>query len=172
VLETAVSKAKVKCTADTGFGEITGGQTGMMQMLFSGCSLKSISCHTPGVVPGDIATALLSMKVGYINKANKEVGIDLATATGAPFMEFVCGTTLRGIVTGSVIGIVTPVNKAVSSPKTFKLTFAQKKGIQAIPNLEGGLPDVLETILTGPTELSGLKSTDQITIAGTVELKA
>jgi hypothetical protein len=171
LLETT-AKAKLVCTADTNAGEITGPQTGTVTIAFTGCALKKVPCNTPGSSSGEIVTSLLSLTVGYINKAKKEVGIDLASASGAAFATFGCGPTLRGVVIGSVIGRITPINKKVIPSAFFTLRFMQASGIQKVTNLEGGPPDVLETSFGGPFLQSGLSSTDHIFFSGPVLLSA
>jgi len=160
------------CTADTNFGEITGPQTGSMTIIFTGCKLKKVLCNTPGLAPGVIATNALNMTVYYINKAKKEVGIDLVEATGAPFLTFICGAATRAVVIGSVIGRITPINKPVVPSKTFTLRFAQALGVQKVTNLEGGPIDVLEATFGGPFEGAGLASTDRILFGEPVVLIA
>lgn len=171
VLET-VGGIAVKCTADTNFGEITGPQTGFVTIIFTGCKLGKVPCNTPGAAPGVIATATLSMKVNYINKAKKEVGIDLVEAAGAPFLSYGCGPVLRGVVIGSVIGRITPINKLVTPSETFILKFAQAIGVQKPLKLEGAPIDVLETSFGGPFEQTGLSSTDLILFGEPVTLIA
>ena len=134
--------------------------------------MKKVPCNTPGVVPGTIVTSVLAMTVGYINKAKKEVGIDLSEPAGAPILNFICGTTIKATVVGSVIGMITPVNKPVIPAKTFTLKFVQAAGVQAIANLEGSPIDVLETSFGGPFEGTGLKSTDKILFGEPVVLAA
>jgi hypothetical protein len=171
LLET-VGKAKLVCGADTNLGEITGPQTGVVKIKFTKCAVKSIPCNTPGLPAGEIATTILAIKLGYINKAKKEVGMDLLSATGAPVMEFMCGSALRGLVIGSVIGRVTPINKPVVPPKTFLLKFTQALGVQKPVKLEGQPKDVLETSFGGPFEESGLASTDSLLFGEPVVLAA
>jgi hypothetical protein len=171
LLETT-AKVKLVCPADTNAGEITGPQTGSVTIAFTDCALKKVPCNTPGRPSGEIVTSLLSLNLGYINKAKKEVGIDLASAAGAIFAEFGCGPTLRGAVLGSVIGRITPVNKKVIPAAFFTLRFTQASGIQKIINLEGGPPDVLETSYGGPFLQSGLTSTDRIFFSEPVLLSA
>ncbi|MFI4984350.1 MAG: hypothetical protein ACHQAV_00010 [Solirubrobacterales bacterium] len=171
LLETT-AKVKLVCTADTNAGEITGSQTGSVTIAFTGCALKKVPCNTPGRPSGTIVTSLLSLSLGYINKAKKEVGIDLASAAGGVFAEFGCGSALRGVVLGSVIGRITPVNKKVIPAAFFTLRFTQAIGIQKIINLEGGPPDVLETSFGGPSLQSGLSSTDRIFFSEPVLISA
>jgi hypothetical protein len=171
LLETVGGK-KTKCSADSAFGELTGPQSGVMTIVFAGCKLNKVPCNTPGLTPGSIATNLLSMKIYYINKAKKVVGIDLVEAAGLPFLEYGCGTAVFATVQGSVVGKIKPRNKLVTPSETFKLVFKQSLGIQEISNLEGGPIDILETSFGGPFETTGLKSTDQILFSEPVMLIA
>ena len=171
LLETVGGK-KVKCSADTDSGEITGPKTGSVQITFTGCKLKTIPCNTPGVVLGTIITPVLSMTINYINKAKKEVGVDLMEPAGGPILDFICGTATRAVVVGSVIGKITPINKLVIPAETFTLKFTQSLGVQKVTNLEGGPVDVLETSFGGPFEGTGLASTDKILFGEPVKLTA
>lgn len=171
LLET-VGGSKTKCNADSAFGEITGPQNGSMTITFIGCKLNKVPCNTPGATPGTIATNALSMKINYINKANKEVGVDLVEGSGAPFIEYGCGSAMFARVLGSVIGRIRPINKLVTPSETFKLHFGQSLGVQKIPNLEGAPIDVLETSFGGPFEATGLRSTDLILFGEPVKLIA
>ena len=77
------------------------------------------------------------------------------------------------MVTGSVIEKITPVNKLVKPPAGFNLKFTQAKGKQKPPKFELGPVDVLETSINGgPIEESGLMSTDLLTFAAPLEIKA
>jgi hypothetical protein len=171
LLET-VAKAKLVCKTDTNAGEVTGPVTGTIKITFSGCSLKKVPCNTVGFPAGVITTAPLAFIVGYINEAKKEVGMDLSSPTGKPLMEFVCGAGTRGLVIGSVIGRITPINVKVKPGKVFTLHFTQAKGVQKPVKLEGGPVDVLETSFGGPFVESGLMSTDKVKFGEVVELKA
>ncbi len=172
-LET-VSKVKVKCKADTNKGEITGPNSVSVVVSFTGCEAKGgIMCNSPNGVAGEIVTTTLSGTLGYlVNPEIKEVGLDLSSPAGAVLAEFTCGAALRAIVTGSVIGQITPVNKLLLPPKHFMLKFKQKKGKQAITHLFGGPIDVLMTSFGGPFEESGLNSSDNVSFAAPVEIKA
>jgi len=170
-LET-VSGIQTKCASDTALGEITGAQNGAITITFSGCKLKKVSCNTPGATPGTIATNSLSMKMYYVNKAKKTVGIDLEEPSGAPFLEYGCGSATFVRVVGSVIGRIKPVNKLVTPSETFVLRFVENLGIQKIANLEGGPVDVLESSFGGPFEGTGLESTDFLLFGEPVTLIA
>jgi hypothetical protein len=167
-----VGGTKVTCKGGTDSGEVTGPQTGFMTMIFTGCSSTKVPCNSPGSASGVIATSALSMQIGYIAKATKKVGADLVPATGGLFMSYGCGTALQARVTGSVIGLLVPVNKPVTPSKVFYLHFVQSLGVQKVTKLEGAPIDVLETSFGGPFEGTGLKSTDKILFGETVTLIA
>src|ERR1700694_3391706 len=139
-----VGGVKLQCKAGTDTGEIVGPQNGSMKMVFTGCQLKKVPCNTPGAAAGVIATNLLTMKINYISKPKKQVGVDLLEPGGGPFMTYGCGPTLRGVVVGSVIGRIGPINKLVTPSATFPLSFMQTAGIQKVTKLEGQPPDILE----------------------------
>jgi len=171
-LET-VSKIKVTCKADTNHGELTGPKSLIITVTFTGCESKLILCNSPNGLPGEIITPVLSGTIGYlVNPEVKEVGVDLFSPTGAPVAEFLCGAALRAVVSGSVIGKITPVNKLLVPPKHFTLTFKQKKGKQAITHLFAEPMDVLMASFGGPPEEAGLASTDQLSFVAPVEVKA
>jgi hypothetical protein len=170
LLET-VSGKKTKCAADTNTGKITGPQSGEIQITFTGCKLGSAACNTPAAAPGTIITSMLSMRIGYINKAKKEVGADLVEPTSG-FLAYGCGPLLFVKVTGSVIGRITPVNKLVTPSAVFKLKFQQAVGVQKVPSLEASPVDILESSFGGPPEVTGLASTDAILFGEPVKLLA
>jgi len=167
-----VGANKTKCSADTNSGAITGPQSGEIKIVFTGCKLGKTPCNTLGVPPGTIATSLLSMRIGYINKAKKEVGADLVEPAGLPILEYGCGSSVFVHVVGSVIGRITPINKLVTPSGVFKLKFAQALGVQKIPSLEASPVDILESSFGGPFEVTGLASTDAILFGEPVTLLA
>lgn len=162
VLET-VKKATIRCTADTGSGEVTGPKAGTMTITFTGCEFVTLGvpCNTVGVPPGTIVTTQLLMTLGYINGPKKEVGVDLSTATGGPLVGFTCAG-LSVSVTGSVIGKITPVNKVVAPPGHFALRFVQAGGKQKPTKFEAEPTDVLFTSFGGPSQESGLTSPEEV----------
>ena len=176
-LET-VSKEKVTCAKSTNGGEIEGGNgskkvTGVV-VTFTGCVSSGFKCSTTGAAAGEIVTKSLSGELGYINKAAKTVGVDLAPTGGGEFVEFNCaGGIVKVKVKGSVIGQITPVNKKVLTTEHFTLTFTQTSGKQAIEKFEGGLKDTLETSKNGnPFEGSAEAATAEVTGEETIEISA
>lgn len=161
------SKEKIECTKDTNKGEITGPKTDVVVVTFEGCTTASglVECGTKGT----IKTNELESELGYINAANKEVGLSLKPKTsGGLFAEFECaGVKIK--VKGSIIGKITPVNTLTS---TFELVFKCVSGKQEIEKFEGGLTDVLEVEKGGKLEEGCETSTDTITTATAGEIKA
>lgn len=168
----AVGGKRVICAASTDAGEISGPKAGSVTITWTGCTLQKTPCFTPGSAPGEIVSPTYAMTVGYINKANKTVGIDLTEPSGGPFLLFTCKLGTRVLVLGSVIGVITPVNKLVTPSETFLLRFQQKGGIQQVPNLEGEPTDTLEVSFLGPFQKAGLRMADSILFGEPVTLSA
>ena len=163
---------KLTCTGDTGAGEITAPQAGTIRLTFTGCKSKKIPCNLPGIPPGTIITPTYAMTVGYLNKAKKEVGIDLTEPAGLPMLEVICGTALKIVVVGSVVGRITPVNKVVTPSETFTLKFTQSLGSPETeePRSE---PDRRARIhWGGPFERTGLSSVERLLFTEPVKLSA
>ena len=171
-----VGKLKVMCTADTNTGEVTGPVTALVTIRFTGCSTTALPgalCQSPNGAPGEIVTGVWLGKLGYINTALKEVGIDFSTPTGGPLAEFFCGTTVKGEVVGSVIGKLSPVNKPIKPGKPLKLKFTQKAGKQIPAKLEGEPIDVpFAKVGLGPLEEAGLSSADKLIFAAPITVIA
>lgn len=100
------------------------------------CSVRS-----PGAAKGEIVTKELEGKLGYINKAAKEVGV-LLKPTGAS-TEFIaletesgsCFGLVKSVTTeGTVIGQLKPVNKETTEGEIIFTTVAEE---QAITKFEG-----------------------------------
>ncbi len=164
-LESAVSKVKVTCKKDTDKGEISGPSTALVRMAFTGCrstEVVGVLCSSPNGAPGEIVTERLLGTLGYtMREPVKEVGLDLSAATGGPMAVFFCGA-LKGEVLGSMIGRITPLDKAT---KKLTLSFAQAGGHQAITRLLGGPVDAPELKLGGPLEEAGFSNTDKLKLA-------
>jgi len=143
-----VALGEITCTSSTDEGKFTSPKTaGGIKVTFKGCEVDHEKCSNViregKEVPGEIKTNTLDGEVGYINKANKEVGADLkAEAPGGYEAEFHCGTNppLNVVVKGSVIGFVTPIN---TFTKKATFTFERLGTTQRPEKLEGGLPDTL-----------------------------
>lgn len=175
-LET-VAKVKIKCTADSASGSITGAKTLSIKLRLTGCSSKNfpglpgtVSCQSPvGAPPGEIDTASLSGALGYISAATvpKEVGFELSNPFAAVIAHYQCGTFSGGEIDGSVIGKVTPVNKTIQVAGQLALKFVQKAGVQAVSKLEGGAVAQLgmSVLVPGLYEIAGLNAAETLKFA-------
>jgi hypothetical protein len=170
VIET-VSGVKATCTRGTNTGEITGPKTGTVTLRLVGCEvLNVLKCNSPGAAPGEIVSSQLSSTLGYINKTKREVGVDLEAPAGTT-AEFECGTN-HVVVSGSIIGKITPVNRKVKAGSPFILKFTQTGGKQNPSKFEGGPTDVpMGSINGGPPEEAGVSARIEITLAEAAEIK-
>jgi hypothetical protein len=174
-LET-IGKVRVKCTASTDSGMVTGPKTLSVRIDFTSCTTTAVAevlCQSPNGAPGEIQTELLLGQLGYVTAPPAPVvGLDLSNPTGGPMIVFFCGS-LKGEVLGSVIGRVAPLNKVVKPGAHVSVKFTQKAGHQAITMLLGGPLDVPLTRLGGgPLEESGLAFSDALTFAAPITIIA
>jgi hypothetical protein len=134
---------EVLCKSDTATGEVTTAQLGTVTAFFHGCESASKKCT--GVlngVEGDITTNLLTITLGYINKAKAEVGTEFKPHSGTYNAEFECpgSPDLFNKVKGAVIGRVTPSNVSeVVSKSDLKKSGTE----QEVQKFEGGPVDHL-----------------------------
>jgi hypothetical protein len=179
ILET--SGQKIECKSDTNSGELTGPKTDTVTVTFLKCESVALKAKCQNTTTeGKIVTNVLVSTLGYINKANKEVGLSLSPkAAGGLFAEFECsGIKIKvGEGTGkggnSVIGRITPVNKVVVPPETFALNFKCVAEKQEVEKFETGTTDVLEAkIGEGEWERACETSADTILFKVNEELKA
>jgi len=168
VIETT-TKIKITCQAATDHGELTGPKTDTEQITLTGCESSGIKCSSVGQAEGTIVTATLKSVLGYINKAKKEVGVDLEGISSPVFAEFNCGP-VSVVISGSVIAKVTPVNKMTT---TYSELFAASKGKQKIEKFEKRPKDTLAcSIGGGPATQCGFVSKDVVTTEEKVETRA
>ena len=164
----------MKCKGGSINGEITGPGGGTATLRSSGCTgLAKSTCATVGAT--EVVSSPLTATLGYVNKAKKEVGLDLAAVSG-PFTDFLCANAtgvLTAEVTGSLIGKFTRVNKLVTPPGTFKLVFKETSGVQLIQSFEGAPKDTLLASLDGlPPEGAGFAGSATVTFSVPAEVKA
>ncbi len=97
-----------------GVSEVTG-----VVVKFTGCIASHGACTSPGAKSGEMVTAQLSGRIGYLPK-KENVGLLLEQAKGEKIAE--CTDSLLGTFhfKGSVIGGFSPINKET---KEFDLAF-------------------------------------------------
>jgi len=160
-LNTPKLENEVACGKFKDVGENTSPTTqGKIVASFGKCESLGKKCESPGAGPGNIVTNNLVGKLGYINKAKKEVGVRLSPETGTLLAEFNCeGLEIKtsGAVFGRMTGQVNTFSKTVV--QEFKNN-GSPKFEQEIKNFEGGSPETLQSKIgaNGPFE-SGQEST-------------
>lgn len=96
------------------------------------------------------------------------VGWWIHPASGEGFLSFQCGGT-NASITGSVIAVMTPVNKMSGS---FKLNFSGTGGAQKPESLEGGEKRFLTLETALATEQVGLTMADSVANERLLEIRA
>lgn len=136
-LETVAEGTKVRtvnCEGNKSSGKISSATSATnVSVKFTGCTATGpfgikLACTSPGAASGEIVTSTLKGTLFYIKAGSSEVGIDLEPASGTQFAEFTCGGVQKIVVTGSVVGKLTPVNTLTN---TFTLSFTQTAGKQS-----------------------------------------
>jgi hypothetical protein len=179
---TSSGKVLIACASGKGEGEYTGVHIlKMTRLVLSGCAesppLAGVQsdCQTVGSANGEIVANPLTGEFGSITmtETTGTVGMDLTPASGAALASFECGgaseATGKGTGTGtarelvgSVIGKVTHIDIMGASNV---ITYEKSAGHQVPERFEGGLPDVLTTLV-------GLaKAPEPTTFTGTEEVK-
>jgi hypothetical protein len=158
----------VECKSFADKGKITSGKhEANVTSTFTACTSLGKKCTSPGAKAGSIVTKKLEGDLGYINAAKHEVGVDLKAEGGTILAEFNC-EGLEIVVTGSVIGKITPTNTfSKSNTTTFKVN---GEGFQEDKKLEGQPNDVLESLINGSgpfesgQEASALNKGDELNL--------
>jgi hypothetical protein len=175
-LETT-GKAQIKCLNSQSSGEYTGTKTATVALKLTGCKLASggAACQSAGASAGEVTTGSLQAQLGFIKDVENGpevisvVGWDIK---GSPtVLSGECGAGKESlVVSGSVIGTITPADKAVAA---YTLKFNEAGGKQLPEAFEEGANDTLsETLGGGGAEQAGLKSTEKITNEEKLEFKA
>ncbi len=169
-LGTLFTKAgsEIACKSETGKGTILSAQATDATIDVTGCTAFGIPANSVGD-PSNTMLVILSGNDCYVNKANKEVGVDLSVT---PLNIEVPAIGAKIIIKGNVIGAFTPVNSSKTSG--FALTFTQaSNGVQSITKCEGGITRSLLISSNGGTfEAASKVNTDNITFAATHEIMA
>jgi hypothetical protein len=152
----------VKCASEQNSGEAVGtDRVANVAVTFHGCMVFSeVSC-TNTAVEGEIQVNALKGRLGYINKASKEVGVLLEPAEHkGHFLHFTCLEGLLETVVGrssgkeghaylssggghdGIISSITPINTMTT---TFTQTYAINELFENIPQFETGKKYELES---------------------------
>jgi hypothetical protein len=180
---TGTTKVLITCASGKGAGEYTGTHTlKVSTLVFTGCSESPAGpgvqsdCQTTGAANGEIVADELAGEVAFISDKPKKpvVGMNLQPASGSALANYECGGaseatgkgtgvgTARELI-GSMIGKVATVNAMATGNAT---TYEETAGHQAPEHFEGGLSDVLTTLV-------GLdKAPEPTTFAGVEEVSS
>jgi hypothetical protein len=184
---------QVECEKETAIGEVTGTkEVTNVVVKFQGCKiLGSLPCSNTAV-EGQIQVNVLKGKLGYINKAKKEVGISLTPkATKGEFAKFDCGGIFGTVVgpdpkvkgesapvypglKGGGNAIISPIEPVNTMTTKYTQTYTVNEAAENIPNkFEGGPLQVLEAYIFLPEhpKVSSLwsKAGESITNVNTLE---
>jgi hypothetical protein len=169
--EAQVLEASVECERETASGEETGTkEVKNVAVKFVGCKLFGSTPCSNSSVEGEINVNALKGKLGYIDKATKEVGVQLEPVTKkGEFAKFVCAgfiTTVVGVDANSktealpaysgtgrdgIISPITPVNQM-----THELTqvYTVNSEHENVPSkFEGKPAELLESYVENNNEL-------------------
>ncbi|HTW42549.1 MAG TPA: IPT/TIG domain-containing protein [Solirubrobacteraceae bacterium] len=157
------AKAKVRCDAESGYGEYSGARAVKnVVLILSGCAAAGHACTTAGLSTGDLETKSLEGVLGWEDRSELKVALDLyPLGNTGPLMEYQCAGGALTTVRGSVLAPVKTDQMRVASPLKYTLSDGKQKPEQ----LEGEPNDVLSASLGGePSEPLGL--TGWLTLVG------
>ncbi len=162
----------VECTSENNHGEASGkNAVANVSVIFHGCkALGSIPCANT-VNEEEIQVNALRGTLGYINKASKEVGVDLTPEKKkGEFAKFDCGGILGTVVgaagkagpheggpvyagKGGGDGIISPITPVNEMSSAFTQVYTFNEARENIPNKFEGKPlQVLETYIFIPEQ--------------------
>lgn len=141
-LGTGSANEVVECKGEQAKGEAVGtDQVANISVVFTECDLyRTIPCNSKGAAAGEILTNTLKGRLGYTNKAAKEVGVLLEPAAAVPpwagsFAEFECpgaelaifvgvgnateGAAYEPEATGGNDGIISPITPVNAMTEKF-----------------------------------------------------
>jgi hypothetical protein len=92
--------AKIECASESNSGEtVAKNKVENVHVTFAGCNLFGyLPCTSEGRSEGEVETKTLKGKLGWINKAAKEVGLLLEPQNRGPFAAFECSGPLAVVV--------------------------------------------------------------------------
>lgn len=186
-LETA-NGSIIRCTEDTKTGQVSGTKKVVKVIIVcKGAEALGLGkCNSPGQPAGTIVTKELEGEIGYINAAEKTVGVEFwpsgRTAAEkekhefkALLAEWECTGFATDKMRGSLVCQLTPVNKLIG-----QLTMTCSKGankgemrLKKLQGVEGGVETMPECSLNGGAfERCAWEFVETLTFEEEVELRA
>jgi hypothetical protein len=153
---------KVECASFKDSGQVAAPNVEFnVVSIFSKCKSLGAPCKTVGGKKETITTEKLAGTLGYLNKAGKVVGADLANeaSPGSGYLaQFECEGVAKVRVHGSVIGQQTGDINVISKESSAVFSVGPYLGelspgytpLVNPPKFEGGPADILLTELNGP----------------------
>jgi len=127
----------VECKGNAGAGSFTNEKEAKLTLKWTECTFPKlgVKCTTSGAASGvietkELAGALYHTYPEKITAEGKETGLVLSPASGEVVAEFKCSGLLLVMVKGSIIGVVSPLNKQT---KTLALTL-KRSGFVQVPS--------------------------------------
>jgi len=182
-IETAgAKKAAITCTADTGTGEFENGGSGTETISYTGCKSSGAGCRSENAKGEKAAVETIlatGAKLSVVNLKNAKKELEGGVVTTLPeAVKVVCGV-IKVELRGSVLGLITPINKEVLTTETAKLELKQKEGKQEAgecqepkETCEKLAKEPFEAKLAEKFEGAGVQSTETISLAKMVEVAA
>jgi hypothetical protein len=152
---------EIKCEGMTAKGEIESASEVIDFLpVFNGCTTtilgKTLECQSTGAGKKEIKVYYLFGRLGYLNKTENKVGLRFEPEPGREnnpnnlFAEFECirgEIKTKASVKGSIIGLITPVEKPVTPGEHFLLDFekGEGQGVQKDTHFEGEVENKLLT---------------------------
>jgi hypothetical protein len=151
--ESEKSTYKYACLGAKISGEITSSkEVKNVVEEFRNCNTSPLSCENNGAK--GIKSVILHGTLGYVNKANKEVGLKLIgtekTGEEPLYAELNCGFSGKEYLRGKLIAKVTPLNTELEE---FDLKYEQLFGFQNPSAFEGEASGQQLHVSTIPSEL-------------------
>jgi hypothetical protein len=177
-LETKAGRT-VQCSAHTAPMEIRSSTSIHAWLRMTGCNVKGITCTTPGAKSGEVVTSQLNGDLRYVVAGgSQKAAFVLSPSSGTQVTEIACGLFQKYIVSGAVVGVITPTN---TSTNTFALTFSQSGGVQDpagyLAPVGCGVVGATLAVAGGgssgfPAEQAGLGGVTTVTTGGPVTIAA
>jgi len=173
-IEGAPESEWIKCATATNAGKLTGATTDEVTITFHKCKtfFGLVACSS-GTEPSEtIKTEKLTSNLVWVKRTTAPlvVGLDLKPPAGKNFTEEIKCSSVKILVRGSVIGVITPIN---TMSTTFKLAFEVESGKQKPSEYEETngtkVTDTLECSTNGGT--SWKPCTEQEITADTITLE-